>query len=617
MALDLEYAAVFNDDIPERRIVIDWALILLLPGLTAAQVQPPVSTAPSPDAVSRDGAAKARTATVRGQVTDRQTGQPLGRVMVTLIATVWRDQAMSASGMMVQMGVADDSSQRQNEPRNTLTAADGRFEFKQIPPGTYTVSFSASFSRGTHLDQSFGESAPRDPLKPGRRAPPIQLREGETRNNVDIALWRAFAVEGRVVDDAGEPVANADVNISQWDGPSTASMGRPRVTDDRGVFRVFGLRPGQYRICVDSTMHFGPSEEVRDRLIRTCYPSAISDAEAQPVVVSSAESGPIEIRLQRNRTYRITGMVIDSSGAPLARPNVNLASVTPTGFSSSSSSIQVKPDGQFIASGVTPGDYAIHVSTGNWRFSSPDEKGNREMGYATVRVDTADIDGIVVATSKPAKVAGRIVFEEGAPEQGTPKLAVMARPDDMAGRGQMMFGSPTPAAVRDDMSFELDGLFGPQLLMVIGPPRGWIVKSVNYRGDDVTETGVEFTTSSDPKLLEVTLTNQGAIVTGRVLDDDGKESPDAYVVMLPADVSRWRPYPGTPAITPKSDGTFTIGPVRAGEYVVAAVTGLPMSRLFEPSARAEIADRIVKAGERIVLIANDKHSIDLRITKLR
>jgi hypothetical protein len=87
--------------------------------------------------------------------------------------------------------------------------------------------------------------------------------------------------------------------------------------------------------------------------------------------------------------------------------------------------------------------------------------------------------------------------------------------------------------------------------------------------------------------------------------------------MLPADVSRWRPFPGTPTITPKADGTFTIGPVRAGEYVVAAVTGMSMARLFEPSARAEIAERIAKGGERIVLVENDKHSIELRITKLQ
>jgi Carboxypeptidase regulatory-like domain len=600
--------------------VIDWALVLLLSVQTTGQVQSSAPAAPPRDAASRDGGAKARTATVSGRVVDRETGQPLGRVMVTLMSTAWRDQAMSSSVMTAQTGIAgnaDDSSLRQNQPRYAVTAADGRFEFKQVLPGAYAVFFQASMSRGTHLDQSFGESGPRDPLKPGRRVPPIELRDGETRENVDIALWRAFAVEGRVVDDAGEPIANADVNISQWDSPSTMSMGRPRQTDDRGMFRIFGLRPGQYRICADGGMRFGPAEEATEKLIRTCYPSALKDADAQPVVVSSAEVGPIEIRLQRNRTFRITGMAIDSSGAPIANPSVTLVSVTPTGGSSSSSNIQTKPGGQFIASGVTPGDYAIQVTTGSWPFPNPEDKQGREMGYEPVRVDLADIDGLVVVTSKPAKVAGRIVFEGGAPEQGTSKLSVMTTPEDMTGRGRMMFGPQAPAAVRDDMSFELDGLFGPQLLMVMGPLRGWIVKSVKYRGDDVTDTAVEFKSSADPRLLEVTLTNQGAIVTGRVLGDDGKASPEAQVVMLPGDVSRWRPFPGTPAITPKADGTFTIGPVRAGEYVIAAVTGMSMPRLFDPSARAEIAERIAKGGERIVLVENDKHSIDLRITKLQ
>ena len=559
----------------------------------------------------------AGTGIIRGRATDRETGQPLERVMVTLMSTVWREQAMSSAMMIAQTGIADDSSMRQNPPRTTTTAADGRFEFKQIPPGAYIVSFVASMTRGTHLDQSFGESAPRDPLKPGRRVTPIELQNGETRENVNVALWRAFAVEGRVVDDAGEPVANAEVNISLWDGPSSMSIGRPRVTDDRGMFRFFGLRPGQHRICAAADQHFGPSEEARDKLVRTCYPSAVNESDAQPVVLSSGEVGPIEIRLQRNRTYRITGIAIDSSGTPLPNADVTLVTVTPTGGSSSGSNIQVKPDGQFIASGVTPGHYAIQVSIGNGRFTNPEDKRDQEMGYVPVRVDATNIDGVVVATSKAVKVAGRIVFEGGIPEQRIPKLSIMTTPDEFSGGGRIMFGPRSPATVRDDMSFELDGLFGPQLLMEMGTPRGWIVKSVRYRGDDVTDRAVEFRSSSDPRLLEVSLTNQGAIVTGRVLGDDDKASSDASVVLLPADVSRWRPFPGLPAIPTKSDGTFTIGPVRAGEYIVAAVTGMSMTKLLEPSARAEVAERIAKAGERITLVENGKHSIDLRIAKLQ
>jgi hypothetical protein len=104
-----------------------------------------------------------------------------------------------------------------------------------------------------------------------------------------------------------------------------------------------------------------------------------------------------------------------------------------------------------------------------------------------VRVDATNIDGVVVATAKAANVSGRIVFEGGIPEQGTPKLSIITMPDELAGGGRMMLGPQGPATVRDDMSFELEGLFGPQLLSVVGTPRGWIVKSVTYRGNDVTD----------------------------------------------------------------------------------------------------------------------------------
>ena len=203
----------------------------------------------------------AGTGTIRGRVTDRETGQPLGRVMVTLISTAWRDQAMSSSAMIAQTGIADDSSLKQNQPRQPLPLRTAVSSSKRSCPAP-TRSPSRRRCRAERISiRVSGSLALGIRLKPGRRVPPIELRDGETRDNVDIALWRAFAVEGRVVDDAGEPIANADVNISQWESPSTMSMGRPRVTDDRGMFRIFGLRPGQYRICAEGGMHFGPSED--------------------------------------------------------------------------------------------------------------------------------------------------------------------------------------------------------------------------------------------------------------------------------------------------------------------------------------------------------------------
>jgi hypothetical protein len=590
--------------------MVDVCLWLIL--VTMGLVPQASPTAPPRDATSRDEAEKPGTAIMRGRVTDRETGQPLGRVEVVLMSSVWGEQAWASSSMAAQTGIVDDSPARPNPPRYTATTVDGRFEFKHVPAGAYKVYFEPR-SRGTHLNQSFGESAPGDPVKRGKRTATIELRDGETRENINVALWRAFAVDGRVVDDTGEPMANVAVTFAEWDGPSTMTWGMPRSTDDRGMFRLFGLEPGQYRVCAEGRGVLDPSEDGRDKLIRTCYPSAISDGDAQRVVVSSADVGPIEIRLQRNRTYKITGTVIDSSGVVVKNPNVSLISI-PTGNSSSDSNIEVKPDGRFIATGATPGDYGVRASIGDSRFANPDDKRDREVGYVLLRVDGADIDDVIVTTSKAANVAGRVVFEGGAPDLETSKLSIVATPDELPGRGFLIGDSTGRGIVRNDLSFELDGLFGPQVLRVIGPPRGWIVKSVKYRGEDVTDTGVEFKSSNDPRLLEVTLTNRGAIVTGRVLDDDSTPAPNAFVVLLPADVEPSRPSPIIPAST---DGTFTIGPVRTGEYIVAGAIGISVRKFENPATRAEVAEQIAKIGERIILVENDKRSIDVRIVKLQ
>ena len=90
---------------------------------------------------------------------------------------------------------------------------------------------------------------------------------------------------------------------------------------------------------------------------------------------------------------------------------------------------------------MTPGDYAIRSrpATG----VSQSEGKDREMGYVPVRVDSEDIHGLVVATSKPATIAGRIVIEGGALEQEHSKLSVMSAPDEMSPHGRMVSGKQT------------------------------------------------------------------------------------------------------------------------------------------------------------------------------
>jgi hypothetical protein len=143
------------------------------------------------------------------------------------------------------------------------------------------------------------------------------LADGDVRENTDVALWRAMAIEGRVVDELGEPMAGVDISAH------TAGPGqRPDVSgpyhfssDDRGLFRIYGLAPGRYTVCANPRNFVAmPQRSIRDSPIRTCYPAAVIEADAQEVTVANGDVGGLEIRVQRSRTFTVSGTALDSSG---------------------------------------------------------------------------------------------------------------------------------------------------------------------------------------------------------------------------------------------------------------------------------------------------------------
>src|SRR5262249_23569311 len=82
----------------------------------------------------------------------------------------------------------------------------------------------------------------------------ITLDEGESRDSVDIALVRGGVITGRVTDDEGKPLIGAGLQLlsvdekgdSQWRGDYKVDW----ETDDRGVYRIYGLPAGRYISCV-------------------------------------------------------------------------------------------------------------------------------------------------------------------------------------------------------------------------------------------------------------------------------------------------------------------------------------------------------------------------------
>jgi len=264
-------------------------IVAALMVLAAVQVS---QTAPPRDAVPRAAVRPDTASVIRGRVTDRESGQAVARAIVTLRAF----PPLTAQ-------------------QNTSSDAEGHFVFADLAPGRYSLVVNPPANTATYLSQQFGKDRPIDPARV-QVPTPIELRAAETKE-ADIALWKALAIEGRVLGGYGEPLANIRVVAVQAAMPGIMGAAS-KTTDDRGAFRLFGLKPGEYRVCAEPTENatvIRSPDGDRDPRLRTCHANALHESQGQVVVISSADASGIDIRVQRGRVYYkgedVTGRAVD------------------------------------------------------------------------------------------------------------------------------------------------------------------------------------------------------------------------------------------------------------------------------------------------------------------
>ena len=139
---------------------------------------------------------------------------------------------------------------------------------------------------------------------------------------------------------------------------------------------------------------------------------------------------------------------------------------------------------------------------------------------------------------------------------------------------------------------------------------------MTYNEQDVTDTAVQLKASSDPSRLQITMTRRGAVVSGRVLDSAGRNVSAAYVLLISSDPQKRQVGLGiVKSAIVKPDGTFVLGPVRAGDYVITAGAAESPTSVSFPDG--DDLEPIVQSGERVTLAEGDKRQIDVRLTKRR
>ncbi len=211
---------------PTRRLVTLAALLATLIGsaLPTAQGRGALQGGQPQGQQGRGGGAQARDTQVAPAV---GTGFILGSVVT------------ADTGLPVRRARVNLSGAELRGARSTMTDDEGKFVFTQLPAGRYTLTAS----KAGFVSIAYGAKAP------GRAGTPIELADGQKLDARPISLPKGGVVTGVVLDEYGEPSPGTPVRALRAvirTGERRLESAGTSTTDDRGMYRIYGLQPGQY-----------------------------------------------------------------------------------------------------------------------------------------------------------------------------------------------------------------------------------------------------------------------------------------------------------------------------------------------------------------------------------
>ena len=324
--------------------------------------------------------------------------------------------AVAGSGQPARRARVSLSSPDVGRGKTAITDDSGRFAFTALPEGRYNLSAT----KPGHIAGSYGQRIP------GRSGTPIQLADGQ-QLRLQLQIWRGGVITGTVLDETGEAIPNTPVRVFRYvfqGGQRVLQPGNGAQTDDRGVYRVFGLLPGEFLVSATprntNGMPGGVAEEARAAVVSALerarapgatplpvalaereralsalaasdtsqadtgtgyapvyYPGTTAPGSATSVVVGPGEEKTgIDFSYQVVPVARIEGVVTSATQLP---PNVQITMVN-TAFNVpglSPGNARADANGSFRISNVPPGQYTVvaRATIPNGRGGGPDGRG--------------------------------------------------------------------------------------------------------------------------------------------------------------------------------------------------------------------------------------------------
>lgn len=404
------------------------------------------------------------------------------------------------------------------QPNVSTVASDAAGHFRlSAPPG-----FNLRVTHAGHLLCTFRASA----------------------GNPRIGLVPQAVIAGKLTDEDGFPVADADVNAMQYvmvDGQRRLRFTAGARSNDLGEFRIANLPAGRYYLRADPLA----LRRWDERYVPEYYPGSLEPREDSIVEMHAGqERGGIDFRMTRCQGVTVAGRLV--APADVKQPPVFLKALN-DGLVSGARADRQAPDGTFLFRHVAPGEYKLYaqstgpqVKAGDWLAEQPLHVGTEDL--SRLRIEYRQV--------QPADLRGTVVFEDGAPQP----IEIGLRSD---------YGNVTAAHTEADGSFVVKGLIPGHYTVRVN---GRIYpESVQYGGAEVRQQGLDLGLDG-PKPLTLRVLSVFGWARGAVLDAAGLPIANATIRIQPANGGReW-------AVSTNRQGEFTQG-LPPGDYRVSAEFG--------------------------------------------
>jgi hypothetical protein len=371
------------------------------------------------------------------------------------------------------------------EPYQKVTTdQDGFYRVSNLAPGSYSLM----------------AAAPAFVVSDTGKQKSVLVGEDENVEGINFALVRGGVITGRITDGDGRPVIEQQVNIypaemyDQKVQRSIYAVGSVQ-TDDRGVYRVFGLNAGRYKVAVgrsDDELNVTYTQQRNITYKQVFHPDTTDPAKATVVELSEGgEANNIDITVGRAvQTFSASGLVVDENGQPA--PNLRLGLQRQLGqrVEFINSFGMANSRGEFVIEGLVPGKYGIFLLQSQSNGDLRAEPSNFEV------VDH-DVGGLTVKLSKGAIIMGTVILENEDKAVLAKLLQLQLRGIGMISSSSgMSFASSGMSRLGPDGSFRISGLPSGTINLMFSepgnpmPPKGFTITRIERDGN-VSTRGLE------------------------------------------------------------------------------------------------------------------------------